>query len=205
LTHKPILYLGMGQGYGDLEEFDHDRFLDSIFKDRVYEKTNKDLTQGGISSIDDIGKKESVIEIQNMDLQSEKTKRETPANDVDKLMKNDEQLSPSQLSDPQSKEISDEKITIDGQLNHAPDQEKLEINVEMSEPKSKGGSFFNKLFKENKEKKDADNGKQNIIDNIETKKEKSKKENKTKSESENEKEKEGVVYLTDDDINDLIK
>ena len=92
MTHKPILYLGIGQGYGDLEEFDHDRFLDSIFKDRVYEKTSKDLTLGGISSIDDIGKKE-----------------------------------------------------------------------------------------------------------------KNKKENKTKSESENGKEKNGVVYLTDDDINDLIK
>lgn len=205
LTHKPILYLGMGQGYGDLEEFDHDRFLDSIFKDRVYEKTSEDLTQGGISSIDDIGKKESVVEIKNMDPQSEKTAIETPANDVDKLMKNEEQLSLSSLSDPESKEISDEKKTIDGQLNYAPDQEKLETNVEISEPKSKGGSFLNKLFKENKEKKDPDNGKQNIIDNIETKKEKSKKENKTKSESENEKEKEGVVYLTDDDINDLIK
>ena len=105
------------------------------------------------------------------------------------------------------KMIIDERKTIDGQLNHAPDQEKLETNVGASEPKSKGGSFFNKLFKENKEKKDTDNGKQNTIDNIETKKEKSKKENKTKSESENEKEeeKEGVVYLTDDDINDLIK
>ena len=65
------MYLGIGQGYGDLEEFDHDRFLDSIFKDRVYEKTSKDLTLGRISSIDDIGKKESVIEIQNMDPQSE--------------------------------------------------------------------------------------------------------------------------------------
>jgi fused signal recognition particle receptor len=205
LTHKPIFYLGVGQGYGDLEEFDHDRFLDYIFKDRVYEKTSKDLTQGGVSSIDDIGKKESVIEIQNMDPQSEKIARETLVNDVAKFMKNKEQLSPSPLSDPESKEISDDKKTIDGQWNHALDQEKLETNVRISEPRSKAGSLFNKLFKENKEKKDTDNGKCNIIDNIETKKEKSKKENKTKSESENEKEKEGVVYLTDDDINDLIK
>jgi fused signal recognition particle receptor len=205
LTHKPIFYLGMGQGYGDLEEFDHDRFLDSIFKDRVYEKTSKDPTQGGISSIDDIGNKESVIEIQNMDPQN--IARETPVKDVDKLMRNKEQFSLSPLSDPESKEISDDQKTIDGQLNHALDQEKLETIVEISEPRSKGGSFFNKLFKENKEKKDTDNGKQNIIDDIETKKGKSKKENKTKSksESENEKEKEGVVYLTDDDINDLIK
>ena len=74
LTHKPILYLGIGQGYGDLEEFDHDGFLDSIFKDRVYEKTSKDLTLGGISSIDDIGKKESVIEIPSVEPQSDTAK-----------------------------------------------------------------------------------------------------------------------------------
>lgn len=205
LTHKPIIYLGIGQGYGDLEEFDHDRFLDSIFKDRVYEKTSEHPTLDGMSSIDDIGKKESVIEIQNMDPQSEKIVRETPANDVEKLMKNEKQLSLSPISDPESKEINDEKKTIDGQLSHRPEQEKLETNGEISEPKSKGGSFFNKLFKENKEKKDTDNGKQNTIDNIETKKEKSKKENKTKSEARKENENDGVVYLTDDDINDLIK
>ena len=197
LTHKPILYLGIGQGYGDLEEFDHDRFLDSIFKDRVYEKTSKDLTLSRISSIGDIGKKESVIEIQNMDPQSERIARETTVNDVDKLMKNEEQLSLSPISD-ESKEISDEKKTINGQLSNSPEQE-------ISEPKSKGGSFFNKLFKENKEKKDTDNGKQNTIDNIENKKKKSKKEDKSKSESRKENENDGVVYLTDDDINDLIK
>lgn len=42
LTHKPILYLGVGQGYGDLAEFDYDAFLDSIFKDKSYEKTSDD-------------------------------------------------------------------------------------------------------------------------------------------------------------------
>ena len=197
LTHKPILYLGIGQDYGDLEEFDHDRFLDSIFKNRVYEKTSKDLTLSRISSIGDIGKKESVIEIQNMDPQSERIARETTVNDIDKLMKNEEQLSLSPISD-ESKEISDEKKTINGQLSNSPEQE-------ISEPKSKGGSFFNKLFKENKEKKDTDNGKQNTIDNIENKNEKSKKEDKSKSEARKENENDGVVYLTDDDINDLIK
>ena len=205
LTHKPILYLGMGQGYGDLEDFDHDRFLDSIFKDRVYEKTGEQLTPSEVSSIEDISKKESVIEIQNMDPQSQRIVRETTTDDDDSLMKNEEQSSPSPISKPELKEISDEKKIIDGQLNHAPEKEKLKSIVATSEPKSKGSSFFNKLFKENKDKEDTDNGKQNTIDTIETKKEKSKKENKSKSESGNEKEKDGVVYLTDDDINDIIK
>ncbi|MDW0151266.1 MAG: signal recognition particle-docking protein FtsY [Nitrososphaeraceae archaeon] len=206
LTHKPILYLGIGQGYGDLEEFDHDRFLDSIFKDRVYEKTSKDLTLGGISSIDDIGKKESVIEIPSVEPQSDTAKQATSANDVDKLMET-KKLSMSPILEAESKHVKDNEKLIDGQLNHNSEKEKMESNVEMNEPKSKGGSFFNKFFKDNKDKdeKDTDNGKQNTIDNIETKKEKNKKENKTKSESENGKEKDGVVYLTDDDINDLIK
>jgi len=206
LTHKPILYLGIGQGYGDLEEFDHDRFLDSIFKDRVYEKTSKDLTLGGMSSIDDIGKKESVIEIPSAEPQSDTAKQATSANDVDKLMET-KKLSMSPVLEAESKHAKDNQKLIDGQLNHNSEKEKMESNVEMNEPKSKGGSFFNKFFKDNKDKdeKDTDNGKQNTIDNIETKKEKNKKENKTKSESENGKEKDGVVYLTDDDINDLIK
>ncbi|MFZ0367612.1 MAG: signal recognition particle-docking protein FtsY [Nitrososphaeraceae archaeon] len=206
LTHKPILYLGIGQGYGDLEEFDHDRFLDSIFKDRVYEKTSKDLTLGGISSIDDIGKKESVIEIPSVEPQSDTAKQATSANDVDKLMET-KKLSMSPILEAESIHVKDNQKLIDGQLNHNSEKEKMESNVEMNEPKSKGGSFFNKFFKDNKDKdeKDTDNGKQNTIDNIETKKEKNKKENKTKSESENGKEKDGVVYLTDDDINDLIK
>jgi fused signal recognition particle receptor len=206
LTHKPILYLGIGQGYGDLEEFDHDQFLDSIFKDRVYEKTSKDLTLGGISSIDDIGKKESVIEIPSVEPQSDTAKQATSANDVDKLMET-KKLSMSPILEAESKHVKDNQKLIDGQLNHNSEKEKMESNVEMNEPKSKGGAFFNKFFKDNKDKdeKDTDNGKQNTIDNIETKKEKNKKENKTKSESENGKEKDGVVYLTDDDINDLFK
>ena len=211
LTHKPILYLGLGQGYGDLEEFDHDRFLDSIFKDRVYEKTSKDLTLGGSSSIDDIGKEKSVIEIPNMNPQSNRIEHETTARKVDKLMSDEEGEDQPSISEPISEPISegtiDEKKLTDDQLHHESEAEKMESNVEISEPKSKSGSFFNKLFKDNKDKKDTDNGKRNTIDNVqtETKKEKNKNENKGKSESGKENENDGVVYLTDDDINDLVK
>jgi len=207
LTHKPILYLGIGQGYGDLEEFDYDRFLDSIFEDRVYEKTGEQLTPSEVSSTEDISQKESEIEIPSVEPQSDTAKQATSANDVDKLMGTEKLSSISPVLEAESKHIKDNQRLIDGQLNHNSEKAKMESNVEINEPRSKGGSFFNKFFKDNKDKdkKDTDNGKQNTTDNIETKKEKNKKENKTKSESENEKEKEGVVYLTDDDINDLIK
>jgi fused signal recognition particle receptor len=207
LTHKPILYLGIGQGYGDLEEFDYDRFLDSIFEDRVYEKTGEQLTPSEVSSTEDISQKESEIEIPSVEPQSDTAKQATSANDVDKLMGTEKLSSISPVLEAESKHIKDNQKLIDGQLNHNSEKAKMESNVEINEPGSKGGSFFNKFFKDNKDKdkKHTDNGKQNTTDNIETKKEKNKKENKTKSESENEKEKEGVVYLTDDDINDLIK
>ena len=45
LTRKPILYLGVGQGYDDLTEFDYDAFLDSIFKDRSYDKSGDNLKE----------------------------------------------------------------------------------------------------------------------------------------------------------------
>ncbi|MGI8720324.1 MAG: hypothetical protein ACR2KF_07350, partial [Nitrososphaeraceae archaeon] len=111
------------------------------------------------------------------------------------------------ISEPISKGTIDEKKLTDDQLHHESEAEKMESNVEIIEPKSKGGSFFNKLFKDNKDKKDTDNGKRNTIDNVqtETKKEKNKNENKGKSESGKENENDGVVYLTDDDINDLVK
>ncbi|HET8847453.1 MAG TPA: hypothetical protein VFM20_01580, partial [Nitrososphaeraceae archaeon] len=69
------------------------------------------------------------------------------------------------------------------------------------------GGLFKKIFKDDKNKKDTDDSKQSILDKLDTKKEMNKKEknkNKSKPEKENEKDDE-VVYLTDDDINDLIK
>ena len=83
----------------------------------------------------------------------------------------------------------------------------MDSKTVINEPKPKGGLFFKKIFKDNNDKNDVDDGKDSIAKKNETKKEMNKKENKSKGkpEHENEVENDEVVYLTDDDINELIK
>ena len=209
LTHKPILYLGIGQGYGDLEKFDHDRFLDSIFKDKVYDKTGKILTPMGETSEDNLSKDEPVIEIPHVNPPSENAKIKSPSSNADKISeieKMDKQSTVPQTLEVASNKIDDSQKFGDGRLNHVT-EEKMDSKTVINEPK--GGLFFKKIFKDNKDKKDTDYGKHSTDDKIETRKEMNTKENKSKGKSkpeqENEVENDEVVYLTDDDINDLIK
>jgi fused signal recognition particle receptor len=198
LTHKPILYLGMGQGYGDLEEFDHDRFLDSIFKDKVYDKIEKIQVPGDMLSADNVRKGEPTSDTPNFTPQLDTTqldasKLELPS-DTDKIIE----------------KLDDEKFG-DGRKNVT--EEKMKSVTEITESNPKGGSFFKKIFKDNKIKTNSNDGKDNRNDNTETRKEPNKKENKNKdkitskpeSDRESSADNDEVVYLTDDDIDDLIK
>jgi fused signal recognition particle receptor len=210
LTHKPILYLGIGQGYGDLQEFDHDRFLDSIFKDKVYDKTGKILIPSNESSVDSIGKVEPVIEVPTMNPSSDIAKLESSSTNTDKVidigatekqstLEQTFEVTPSKFDDNQ-------KFTVDRSIHVS--EEESESKAKKSEPKPKSGSFFKKIFKDEKDKNDTDESKESTFDKIATKKQvnKMEKKGKNKSESEKEIEKEDeVVYLNDDDINDLIK
>jgi fused signal recognition particle receptor len=221
LTHKPILYLGMGQGYGDLEEFDHDRFLDSIFKDKVYDKTEKTQTSGHVLSEDNMTKDKLTIGASSMTPQSDTSqlgtsKLESVPGDVDKLVEKVEEekkLTMTQTIE-ESTQTDDQKFS-DGQNDVS--AQKIVSNMglaqEITEPKPKGGSFFKKIFKDNKDKKDSNDGKDNKNDKTETKEETNKKENENRHESkskpdserESKDDNDEVVYLNDEDINDLIK
>jgi fused signal recognition particle receptor len=211
LTHKPILYLGIGQGYGDLQEFDHDRFLDSIFKDKVYDRTGKIVTPTDVSSVSNINRDEPVIEIPNVNQLSDIAKFESQSGKADKITEMEEVEKQSTM--PQTLKVAPNKFADnqksgDGRLNNVM-EEKMVSKTEINEPKPKGGMFFKNIFKDNTDKKDTDNGKDSKADKIETRKEMNKKGSKskikTKPEKENDAENDEVVYLTDDDINDLIK
>jgi fused signal recognition particle receptor len=200
LTHKPILYLGVGQGYGDLDEFDHDKFLDSIFKDRVYEKTSEYL-ESKVTSLADTSRVEPLSKIPNIDSQTDKVKLESTSNEANKLIKKEEPVSTSPTLPPEPKDREHQELSIPDKFSAEQENKKVQTSEETSETKSKKGSFFDKFFSDKKEEfaTDHDNGTSNK--DIKTKKDKKKKETR----SENENEKEEVVYLTDDDINDLIK
>ena len=195
LTHKPILYLGVGQGYGDLAEFDHNKFLDSIFKDRVYDKTSDDL-KSKETSLSDTKLKKPVTEIAIVDSQAD-IKPENISKDVDKLKTNNESVSTPTLVELEKKDLDNEAGLVHDQLNDEQIRTNEETNEENSETKSKKRSFFNKFSRDRKNEDAIIDGKSPSNKDIKTKKDKSKKGSKT--------EKEEVVYLTDEDINDLIK
>ena len=195
LTHKPILYLGVGQGYGDLAEFDHNKFLDSIFKDRVYDKTNNDL-KSKETSLSDTKLKKPVTSIPNVDSEAD-IKPEIISKDVDKLKTNNESVSTPPIVELEKKDLENEVGLVPDQLNDEQMRTNDETNEENSETKSKKRSFFNKFSRDKKNEDTIIDGKSPSNKDIKTKKDKSKKGT--------EKEKEEVVYLTDEDINDLIK
>jgi fused signal recognition particle receptor len=195
LTHKPILYLGVGQGYGDVAEFDHNKFLDSIFKDRVYDKTNDDL-KSKETSLSDTKLKKPVNAIPNVDSQAD-IKPESISKDVDKLKTNNQSVSAPPIVELEKKDLDIEVGLVPDQLNDEQMRTNDETNGENSETKSKKRSFFNKFSRDRKNEDAIIDGKSPSKKDIKTKKDKSKKGT--------ENEKEEVVYLTDEDINDLIK
>jgi fused signal recognition particle receptor len=178
LTHKPILYLGVGQGYEDLAEFDHDKFLDSIFKDKIYEKTISHSDVDNVASLPD----NDTATTLDADTNIISNGNENTSNEYDKLLTTDEQTS-AFLVEPEQ--------LIPSKMNH----EQERIHEENSEAKSKKGSFFNKFFRDKKE--DGTDNVENVSNEEIRPKKRNKKETKNKSEN--------VVYLTDDDLDDLVK
>jgi fused signal recognition particle receptor len=195
LTHKPILYLGVGQGYGDLAEFNHNKFLDSIFKDRVYDKTNDDL-KSKETSLSDTKLVKHVTEIPNVDSQAD-SKPESTSKDVDKFKTNNESVSTPPTVELERKDLDNEVRLVPDQVYDEQMRKNEETNEETSKTKSKKRSFFDNFSRDRKNEDAIIDGKSPSNKDIKTKKDKSKKGT--------ENEKEEVVYLTDDDINDLIK
>ena len=209
LTRKPILYLGIGQGYGDLAEFDYDAFLDSIFKDRSYEKTSGDLKE----LKDDILEQQTLNDVPKTESQTNKSTLETLIPDTNKTVEPDKLLPSSTIAATTNpiendKEFGRSEFTNVGkeEPNTSNNKDKIDYQLvkQKNEIKAKKGSIL-RFFKEkdDKEHEDQDNinkVKQNEDEDIERKKDKETSKNVAESKNEDE-----VVYLTDDDIDDLIK
>ena len=209
LTHKPILYLGVGQGYDDLAEFDYDAFLDSIFKDRSYEKSGDNLKE----LKDDIFEQETFNDVPKTESQTDESTLETLIPDTKKSVESDKLLASSTIAATTNpieidKEFGRSEITNVGKEEPNTSNKKDKIDdrlvTQKNEIKAKKGSFL-RFFKEkdDKQQEDQDNinkVKQNEDEDIKRKKDKETSKKVAESKSEDE-----VVYLTDDDIDDLIK
>ena len=209
LTRKPILYLGVGQGYDDLTEFDYDGFLDSIFKDRSYEKSGDNLKE----LKDDIFEQENFNDVPKTESQTDVSTLETLIPDTKKSVESDKLLASSTIAATTNpieidKEFGRSEITNVGKEEPNTSNKKDKIDDQLvkqkNEIKAKKGSFL-RFFKEkdDKQQEDQDNinkVKQNEDEDIIRKKDKETSKKVAESKSEDE-----VVYLTDDDIDDLIK
>jgi len=209
LTRKPILYLGVGQGYDDLTEFDYDAFLDSIFKDRSYEKSSDNLKE----LKDDILEQQTLNDVPKTESQTNKSTLETLIPDTNKTVEPDKLLPSSTIAATTNpvqndKEFGRSEFTNVGkeEPNTTNDKDKIEEQSvkQKNEIKAKKGSFL-RFFKEKDDKQDEDQDntnkvKQNEDPDIKGKKDKETSKKVTESKNEDE-----VVYLTDDDIDDLIK
>jgi len=208
LTHKPILYLGVGQGYDDLAEFDYDAFLDSIFKDRSYEKSGDNLKE----LKDDIFEQETYNDVPKTESQTDESTLETLIPDTKKSVESDKLLASSTIAATTNpieidKEFGRSEITNVGKedpnISNKKDKIDDRLVKQKNEIKAKKGSFL-RFFKEkdDKQQEDQDNinkVKQNEDEDIKRKKDKETSKKVAESKSEDE-----VVYLTDDDIDDLI-
>ena len=209
LTHKPILYLGVGQGYDDLAEFDYDAFLDSIFKDRSYEKSGDNLKE----LKDDIFEQETFNDVPKTESQTDKSTLETLIPDTKKSAESDKLLASSTIAATTNpieidKEFGRSEITNVGKEEPNTSNKKDKIDdrlvTQKNEIKAKKGSFL-RFFKEKDDKQQEDQDNINKVKQNEDKDIKRKKDKETSKKVAESKSEDEVVYLTDDDIDDLIK
>src|SRR6188474_2686289 len=160
LTHKPILYLGVGQGYDDLAEFDYDVFLDSIFKDRSYDKGGDNLKE----LKDDIFEQETFNDVPKTESQTDESTLETLIPDTKKSVESDKLLASSTIAGTTNpieidKEFGRSEITNVGKEDPNTSNKKDKIDDQLvkqkNEIKAKKGSFL-RFFKEKDDKQQED-------------------------------------------------
>ena len=209
LTHKPILYLGVGQGYDDLAEFDYDAFLDSIFKDRSYDKSGDNLKE----LKDDTFEQETFNDVRKTESQTDKSTLETLIPKTKKFVESDKLLASSTIAATTNpieidKEFGRSEITNVGKedpnISNKKDKIDDRLVKQKNEIKAKKGSFL-RFFKEKDDKQQEDQDNINKVKQNEDKDIKRKKDKETSKKVAERKSEDEVVYLTDDDIDDLIK
>lgn len=218
ITSRPILYIGTGQGYDDIVYFDRNKFMDSLFSGSASVIENKSIPERFSKLIKTETNNVSLPAITQSNEAAEPNLINenvviTSSNNLEKLHENKDVIV-SKIEHNIDFKIQNENFDIKTQTStsnedlSAPSQE--QINV-----KKKGG-FFSSFFGK-KNKKDKDDKKENSSEHTKNQESKSKKStndenttdnNDSTSEKVNLNQKENksdVVYLSDEDIEDLFK
>jgi fused signal recognition particle receptor len=248
ITSKPIIYLGIGQGYDDIVPFDAERFLDSIFRDtslvnsRTYIPYTLNKYTSPVDTIfednKELEKERAQQELSEEGILSMKTYESTKLGDpqMEKERLNDSQVGQTRsMTSPTSENTS---IAPDTSLHrdlsnedgkHIIEESKIKIRSEEKNKQTKFGGLFNRwkkgkndrrpdqtsevIHKKDREKEivsateqsdyEKKAKKNDISNNIKLQ---DQQENKKRVDNENEDKDDGdVVYLSNEDIEDMLK
>jgi fused signal recognition particle receptor len=214
ITSRPIIYIGVGQGYDDIIPFDSNKFIESIFES---------VGQGGLS-VEDMT---SVQKISELAVEKGKSVEAQTVREEEKdiLLLSKPPVNPLSSIDSFSPPEEQKVETIDPKpIVQQPDPYK--VKEQPKEKKSRFGFFGKKRASEGRSKEEEEKGdnKENrklqekrpiekeaeeqaasLKEEEEQTSEKERNLREDKDTKEQEEEKDKVVYLTDEDIEDLLK
>lgn len=184
LTSKPIVYVGVGQGYDDMIPFDPDRFIESLF-----------------------GK--AAISVQDLVVEQALTPSPMAENELKAEQKEPQTAAPVS-------QLAAEPVTAPKEPDYSPPPAPVqapkpppELDPATKEPEEKKGRFGFFGRKHDEESKQEEKRKRKEEDEHHKREEEERKrrekEEKKKRKDDKDKKEEEVVYLTDEDIEDLLK
>ena len=123
ITSKPIIYLGIGQGYDDIVPFDAERFIDSIFRDTPLVDSRTYVPYP-------LNKKPSSVDAifeDNKQLEKKKAQEELP----EEVIVSRKRYESTQLGDPQMEKEKEKEGLNKSQLGHtrSPTSPTSEISI----------------------------------------------------------------------------
>ena len=210
ITSRPIVYIGIGQGYDDIIPFDSNKFIASLFES---------AGQVGVS-VEEVASMQKISElaVEKTNSGNAQTIREE---EKDILLQSNPPVTPLSPRDGFNVQEKQEiKELPPKPILHQPEQSKSEEN--RKEKKSRFGFFGKKRSDEDRSKEEGDKkekhkleekraGEEEEEENTRLKHEEARTSDKErnlqqdKGAKEQEQEEDKVVYLTDEDIEDLLK
>ena len=220
LTSKPIIFLGVGQGYDDIVTFDLNKFVESIFNSSIslIDKKNH-IVQNKIESV----LKKDTISIQDQNESVNKfdnLKNPTQNHEEIYPSSNDESTQETQPTIAEKEYLNKEDdLKNKDNTDFAQDNQKIESSSEHldklennSGENDKKKSFFSSLFrkKSKTKKKLFNNDTKDDDDKLTNKDNQTDKllDNNSNDDNDNtkkQKNKNDVMYLSDEDIDELLK
>ena len=209
ITSRPIIYIGVGQGYDDIIPFDSNKFIESLFES---------AGQVGIA-VEDITPMQEISELAVEKVKSAEAQT-VKEEEKDILLLSKPAVNPLSSMDSFSRP-EEQKVETNDPKPIVQQPEPYKVKEEQQPPKEKKsrfGFFGKKGDSEDRSKEDGEKGDKNENNKLQEKQAKEKgveveaqtrdkdrnpKEDKDTREQEDEKDK--VVYLTDEDIEDLLK